>query len=257
VAKVPRPRRDAGSSSFEGPTLERAPSVSLGDTLTTAAIERPRASDQVFEALATAIFAGKLPVAGPLPSERQLSEHFNVSRVILREAVHRLRECGLVRVRQGGQTVVLDPEQASDLRVTMLMIELGAATPELEREIAERLVLHFTTVLELGEARATTSEIDGLERQVELYTGAQPDDATGFLGRFWIAAAGAGRNRIVQRETRWWFGLCERRPALLAPLLGTSREARLALHRALVEKLRRRERAAAHFLATMRAAVGL
>jgi DNA-binding FadR family transcriptional regulator len=213
---------------------------------------RPRASDQVFESLATAVLHGRFAVGSALPSERELSAHFNVSRVILREAIHRLREFGLVRVRQGGQTVVLDAEQAPDLRVTALMIELGAAGEEMEREIAERQLLQWVNVLELAEARAVTSDIEPLKEAVDAYLAAGDDPAASFLERFWTEAARASKNRILLRETRWWFSLWQRRPSLGALLLHGDKATRAELYASLIERLRRREQAAGHFLASLR-----
>ncbi len=43
-----------------------------------------------------------------------------LSRVLVREAIHRLKDLGLVRVKQGGLTIVLDPDEAIDPRVTVL-----------------------------------------------------------------------------------------------------------------------------------------
>src|SRR5579862_7219403 len=93
-------------------------------------IARGHAADEIFDQLAQAVLSGELAVGAPLPPERVLAERFGVSRIIARQAVHRLAEVGLVRVRQGGSTVVLDPEQSSDLRVIELLYRLGPSTAD-------------------------------------------------------------------------------------------------------------------------------
>src|SRR5215510_2585730 len=82
---------------------------------------RPKhAADPVFEHLASAIIDGSLPPGSALPPERELAERFDVSRLIVRQAVHKLADIGLVRVRQGGPSQVVHPNDARDLRVIEL-----------------------------------------------------------------------------------------------------------------------------------------
>src|SRR5438105_15437772 len=98
--------------------------------------ERPRhAADAVFDQLAVAILDGCLPPGTSLPPERGLSERFGVSRLIVRQAVHRLAEIGLVRVRQGGPTQVVHPNEARDIRVVELIYRLGRGAPRDVREL--------------------------------------------------------------------------------------------------------------------------
>jgi DNA-binding FadR family transcriptional regulator len=64
-------------------------------------------SDAIYRALRGWIHEGKVPFEGRLPTENELSQHFHVSRPIIRRAIARLREEGLVRSIQGSGTVVL------------------------------------------------------------------------------------------------------------------------------------------------------
>lgn len=66
-------------------------------------------SAQVREQLEEAIRRGDYPPGDKLPSERELSEMFGVSRVSVREAVRSLEAIGLIDVRHGLGSVVTDP----------------------------------------------------------------------------------------------------------------------------------------------------
>lgn len=54
---------------------------------------------------------GQFPGDGKLPSEKELSQSFGVSRPIVREALRRLREEGLIQSRQGAGSFVVGAEQ--------------------------------------------------------------------------------------------------------------------------------------------------
>src|SRR5262245_19105446 len=88
---------------------------------------RRHAADHCFDRLARDILGGELAPGGHLPPERVLAERYGVSKLIVRQAVHRLAELNLVRVRQGGPTVVLDPDDAADMRVVALRYRLAPA----------------------------------------------------------------------------------------------------------------------------------
>jgi len=65
-------------------------------------------SDQVFEQLVTEIISSRYPAGDSLPAERALATTLGVNRHVVREAIRRLEQIGLVRVAQGGSTRVLD-----------------------------------------------------------------------------------------------------------------------------------------------------
>ncbi|TJY64684.1 FadR family transcriptional regulator [Sinimarinibacterium sp. CAU 1509] len=72
------------------------------------AVRREALSDSVYRQLAGKILHGELPPGDALPAERELSEVLGVNRGAVREAIKRLQQAGLVAVRQGGNSVVLD-----------------------------------------------------------------------------------------------------------------------------------------------------
>jgi GntR family transcriptional repressor for pyruvate dehydrogenase complex len=73
-------------------------------------IKQPRVSEEVAGQLKQAILRGDFQPGEKLPSEQQLSEQFQVSRLSIREALHKLEHFGFVVTRQGvtGGAYVID-----------------------------------------------------------------------------------------------------------------------------------------------------
>ncbi len=79
------------------------------------AVEQQRGADAVFDQVRTQIVSGTLTPGQALPGERVLSGQLNVSRGVVREALQRLAQAGLLDIRQGGSTRVLDYQASTDL----------------------------------------------------------------------------------------------------------------------------------------------
>ncbi len=69
-------------------------------------IQRDRVPKQIEQQILTMIREGLLTPGERLPSERDLSEMFGVSRASVREAMRSLEHLGVIDVRQGGGTFV-------------------------------------------------------------------------------------------------------------------------------------------------------
>ncbi len=80
-------------------------------------------SARIYADLRGAILAGAYAPGDALPSERRLSEDLGASRHVVREALKRLQQAGLVRISQGGATRVRDWRRHGGLD---LLLELGA-----------------------------------------------------------------------------------------------------------------------------------
>lgn len=114
--------------------------------------ELPRVtlSAQVADKLRLRIESKGLGVGERLPSERELSEMFRVSRVAVREAFQLLQAQGYVDIRQGKGAFVVDPQvrQASSLQTwvgnrdddLVMMIELRMIVEPGVAELAARKV---------------------------------------------------------------------------------------------------------------------
>ncbi len=219
------------------PARKKAPRNRLGT----------HAADGIFYDLAGEILRGELSWDAPLPGERLLGKRFGVSRIIVRQAVHRLAEVGLVRVRQGGATLVLDPAEAADLRVFQLHHQLGSVTARDARELTERQLLQGYATLLLCDVHASPEQRAALGGIVEAYAGGPDRELAAFESRFWRAVARAGGNRIYVLENNWWFRLLAERPAAQHPVFGDA-TARVSLYREIVRRLIEREDAPRFFL---------
>jgi molybdopterin/thiamine biosynthesis adenylyltransferase/DNA-binding transcriptional regulator YhcF (GntR family) len=97
-------------------------------------ISRTTLTDVVAAKLAHAILQGSYPAGSQLPSERELTQTFGVSRVTLREALHTLEESGLLESRQGAGWFVHEVDQSNLARAR----ELSARETEPERPAQEK-----------------------------------------------------------------------------------------------------------------------
>jgi GntR family transcriptional regulator, transcriptional repressor for pyruvate dehydrogenase complex len=67
---------------------------------------RPKLSDLVYDQILRLIVRGEYPRHCKLPTENELGQRFGVSRPVIREALARLRDEGVVRSQQGSGTFV-------------------------------------------------------------------------------------------------------------------------------------------------------
>jgi GntR family transcriptional repressor for pyruvate dehydrogenase complex len=108
----------------------------------------------VAEQLKDMILAGEVVVGDRLPTEADLSEHFGVSRVTIREAIQTLRALGLVEAMRGRGTFVRQPDADARLR-DLAYFAFDSAGPIDDvfevRELLERQAA-------LGAAQAPVSE---------------------------------------------------------------------------------------------------
>lgn len=118
-------------------------------------VQRQSLSDAVFEQLRDQILRGEREPGSSLPAERALCEALGVNRSAVREALRRLEQAGLVVVRQGGSSRVLDFRTSTsldllgvllvgadgrfDARVVRGILEMRSALgPDAARRAAER-----------------------------------------------------------------------------------------------------------------------
>ena len=87
------------------------------------AVENISLPDKVFEQLLIEIVSGRYAPGSTIPSERALSDVFTVNRHVVREAVKRLEQVGLVKVVQGGGTRVLDFRRTAGLDLLAVIAE--------------------------------------------------------------------------------------------------------------------------------------
>ena len=76
-----------------------------------------RSADAVFDQVCEQIVDGSLEPGTTLPAERELAAQLNVSRSVVREALQRLAQAGLVEIRHGGSSRVRDFQSGTDIEM--------------------------------------------------------------------------------------------------------------------------------------------
>jgi len=82
-------------------------------------------SDEICIELQKAIFRGEYPPGGRFPSERELAGRFKVSRPVIREAVARLAQLGLVETRPQSGTYVSDYQTEGSIDLLIHIMRSG------------------------------------------------------------------------------------------------------------------------------------
>ena len=218
-------------------------------------VPRAHVADAIFERLAGLIVTGDLAPGSPLPPERDLAERFQVSRIIVRSATHRLAELGLVRVRQGGATLVCDPAESSHPDVALLAMRWSPSRKALLIDLFERQLLGAHPLLVLAEPRVRASHVEALGAVVDRHeSGALP--LRDFEEEFWIMVADIGENSVYRRETRFWFQAVREQPGTHHPEFGT-RAQRVAMYREIVRRLEHKQDAANAYLLAIHAVLSM
>lgn len=107
-------------------------------------------ADGVFEQLQQHIVGGTMSPGEPLPAERVLAEKLGVNRGAVREGLKRLAQAGLVDIRQGELTRVVDFRRRAGLELLAALI----VTPEGINTRVARSVLELRAALAPDIARS-------------------------------------------------------------------------------------------------------
>jgi DNA-binding FadR family transcriptional regulator len=99
-------------------------------------VQRRSLADKVFGQLAAEIVSGRYRPGDAIPSERELSELLGVNRHVVREALKRLEQVGLVNVLQGGRTKVLDYRKSGGLDLLAVLAEHAESAEGLQPLLA-------------------------------------------------------------------------------------------------------------------------
>ena len=133
-------------------------------------IYTPIQSSKIFEQIAQQIekriLSGELQNGDRLPTERELSQQFHASRTAVREAMKTLAQRGLVDMRPGRGTIVIDGTSQAMRHSMGLMMKVGQAGSSVNlvelREIIE------PEIAALAAVRATNEQIAGMRKAVEV-----------------------------------------------------------------------------------------
>ena len=162
------------------------------------AVKRKRAYEDIVKQIQSLIEKGKLKKGDQLPTERELSEIFKVSRATVREAIFFLEAMKLVGRRQGdGTYAIASSEEAL----------IGPLATSLFHEKDDMMDIFFLRkmiepeVAELASENATPQEIKELERileeqQKQVVHGKDPTQAD---ITFHQTLARISKNRVLER----------------------------------------------------------
>ncbi len=154
-------------------------------------------ADGVFEQLLGEIVSGGYAPGATLPAERELSEVLQVNRHVVREAVKRLEQIGLVKVVQGGRTRVLDLRRTAGLDLLAVLADHAEAAerllPLLEAALETRTGIGVEVCRLCAERSGHEVGAELLALSDELARTSTGPDLLGLDERFWrVALDGAG-----------------------------------------------------------------
>jgi len=144
-----------------------------------------KVSNLIIEQIKSALHAGALKPGDRLPSERELAESFQASRISIREALKRLEASGLVTVRVGSGVFVAqaDSKSMSESLFSILRIQNGTIDdltqarlifePSVARLAAEKVTPEDIIALEENTRQAEMaieSELSAYERNIEFHS---------------------------------------------------------------------------------------
>jgi len=125
------------------------------------AIKKTRIHEEVVTQIRDLISQGRLKAGDQLPSERELSETFKVSRTSVREALRTLETKGLIISRTGMGNFIADlPIEALIAPLATLLIEEKTALADIF-ELRKLIEPHIAA---LAAERATKDDVDRLKR---------------------------------------------------------------------------------------------
>ncbi len=155
-----------------------------------------RLSDKVAHQLAIAIERGELKAGERLPRERQLTELFQVSRMVIREALSQLKSSGLIRTQQGLGAFVASVHDRGVFRLRVA----GEAQDAL-RDVFELRMVVEASAAQFAAERATKSDIAAIKdalQEIERSINAGMDGVDADA-RFHVVIAAAARNTCLEQ----------------------------------------------------------
>jgi GntR family transcriptional repressor for pyruvate dehydrogenase complex len=161
-------------------------------------IQPSRLYEQIVEQIKAQIFNGQLRAGDRLPTERELSEQFGVSRTAVREAITVLGQRGLVEVRPGRGTFVINGASQAVRDSLELLMTIEQAGDDWVNLVEVREMLE-PEIAALAAKRAQEAEIAEMQEAISAMD-MTLDDIDAFIAsdnRFHRALAKATHNPII------------------------------------------------------------
>ncbi len=162
-------------------------------------VQSVKVFERVAEQIEKRILSGELAYGDRLPTERELAEQFKVSRTAVREATKFLAQKGLVDMRPGRGTIVIDgAREAMENSFGLLMrIKVGEVGGS-DNLVEVRTILE-TEIAALAAARATEKDIAAMREAIRVMDESL-EDADTFITAdhsFLEALAQATQNALI------------------------------------------------------------
>lgn len=170
-------------------------------------ITRTSTSTAVFDQIASRVLDGELSPGTALPSERRLAEAFGVSRPVVREAVQKLSQAGLIDVRHGESTSVRDFRRSAGPELLgQLLIRNGVPDWSVARSVLEARQTIGLHVARLAAERATAESAQAIRAALApLFESDDPVDLQVSALAFWecvVDAADSIAFRLIFNSLR-------------------------------------------------------
>lgn len=156
------------------------------------AVRNRSLADDVFSQLIGEIIRGQYKPGDNLPPERTLTDVFQVNRHVVREALKRLQQLGVVAISQGGGTKVLDYREHAGIDMLQLLGEHLAGSPE--------GLLLWRSVLEMRAAIAVD-----MVRLCTLRASQEVRDDLVAIADELQRSKDASREHLYRLEVRFWY----------------------------------------------------
>ena len=158
-------------------------------------VHNDKLSAQISRQLVEAIFSGRYKPGDQLPPERDLAAMFEVSRVVVREALVALLAKGVLSTRQGSGTTVNPPEQWNTLDPMIIMLRNGDDTFDQLQEVRRIIEPELCA---LAAERISPEEIEALRLQSVLQLNDTIEQHIDHDTSFHMAIAMATKNTVLQ-----------------------------------------------------------
>lgn len=116
--------------------------------------------EEIARELERRVGANEFPVGSKLPSERELSVEYGVSRPVVREALSQLKQDGLVEARAGSGVYVVERNGMRAFRVQPVVV----AEPDSLAQLMELLVTIEVAATRIAAQRRTVEDLKKIKR---------------------------------------------------------------------------------------------
>jgi GntR family transcriptional repressor for pyruvate dehydrogenase complex len=162
-------------------------------------IQTERIYEQIVAQIKKQIESGELKVGDKLPTERELTEQFKVSRTAVREAVQALREKGVVEVHPGRGTFITNTIFKAASESLELMMRMSGSNQNSFAELFELRKVLEPELAALAAVRTTDDDIETMMKAVETMD-VSMDDMEAYImadNSFHQAIARATQNSLI------------------------------------------------------------